>query len=177
MKILSWADRLALIDHYAPTDDAICRAFNLTPNELSTARNLRSQGTFVANPNFDVGRYSTLFDQTSAPAVPLVARTAKIGGATMHTRPESATKQPHVPQKRGRKGTKIIDALRAVPTVAVPVLQFSQEHGVSVAVLRQAKRFIEGAPDAAQIGTIVVKQDKASKELMIWRTQPEGEQP
>lgn len=168
MKILSWSDRFALIDHYTPTDDIICKTFNLTPNELDTARSLRAQGTFVANPSLDVAKYSAMFTHPTPSAIPVIARAAKTGGATVHTRPESATKQPHIPQKRGRKGTKIIDALRAVPTTPVPVDQFSQQHDVSVAVLRQAKRFTENATD---IGIINVKQDKATKQLMIWRVQ------
>jgi hypothetical protein len=42
---------------------------------------------------------------------------------------------------------------------------------VSLAVLRQAKRFISNmTPDeAAVVGKVVVKQDKDTKILMIWR--------
>jgi hypothetical protein len=48
---------------------------------------------------------------------------------------------------------------------------FMQQHGVSLAVLRQSKRFLAKLDPsvATKIGTIKVRQDKATKELMIWR--------
>lgn len=173
-KILSWADRFALIDHYAPTDASICSAFNLSQAELDTARTLRLQGTFVANPHLDTAKYSTMFSASAAQPVvaPVVAITPKVSTATVHTaRPESATKQPKVPQKRGRKGSKITNALHAIPTVPTPVDAFIEQHGVSLAVLRQAKRFVGAMDkaDAATIGTVRVRQDASSKQLMIWR--------
>lgn len=170
-KIISWSDRFALIDHYTPADTAICAAFNLTQAELDTARNLRAQGTFVANANLDVSKFSSMFDAPTAPAVqPTPTKTAN---ATVHARPESATKQPKVPQKRGRKGNKITTALQAVPTTPMPVEMFIQQHGVSLAVLRQAKRFVEALPatEASTIGTVHVRQDRATKQLMIWKDQ------
>jgi hypothetical protein len=45
------------------------------------------------------------------------------------------------------------------------------QHGVSLAVLRQSKRFLAKLDPAivATIGRINVRQDKATKQLMIWR--------
>jgi hypothetical protein len=168
-KIISWSDRFALIDHYTPTDAAICTAFNLTQAELDTARNLRAQGTFVANANLDVSKFSSMFAAPSTPAVQPAP--AKVSTATVHARPESATKQPKVPQKRGRKGNKITAALQAVTTTPMPVDMFIQQHGVSLAVLRQAKRFVEALPatEAGVIGNVHVRQDRATKQLMIWK--------
>lgn len=171
-KIISWSDRFALIDHYAPTDAAICAAFNLSQAELDTARSLRAQGTFVANAKLDVEKFSSIFTETTTPQ-PTTTVAAKVPTATVHARPESATKQPKVPQKRGRKGTKITAALQAVPTTPIPVDAFIQQHGVSLAVLRQAKRFVEkmSPTEATSIGTVHVRQDKATKQLMIWKDQ------
>lgn len=194
-KIMSWADRFALIDHYKPSDEAICSAFRLSMDELDTARQLRKQGTFTANAHLDVGKYAAIFNNSTnavatpgsipTPTVTVPNPTAtvrpivpdiptKTGTATMHGLPESASRKPKVPQKRGRKGDKISKALQAVPTAPMSVDAFIKEHGVSLAVLRQSKRFIEKMDTtvASQIGTVHVRQDKTTKQLMIWRETP-----
>ena len=53
----------------------------------------------------------------------------------------------------------------SAPTAPMPVDAFMKQHSVSLAVLRQAKRFIEKMdPDTqAKIGKVNVKQDKATK--------------
>lgn len=169
--LLSWNDRFALIDAYKPSDLAICAAFKLSPAELRTAVSLRNAGTFAPNKNLDVSKYTNVFQMDED--VTLGEETVKTITATVHSFPESATKRTitKIPQKRGRKGSKITDALLAVPTSPVSVETFTKEHDVSVAVLRQAKRFIEKlSPDqVAKIGNVVVKQDKNTKTLMIWR--------
>lgn len=196
--MMSWNDRFALIDHYAPADTAVCAAFNLTQDELDTARTLRAAGTFSSNPNVDFARYKNVFVNV-APAAPspVETSTSRIvglgspdpypitkeqidrgdsaygvkGSATIHTKPETASKRPKVPQKRGRKGDKIIKALTSIPTTPVSIEGFMEEYGVSLAVLRQSKRFIEKLEPAiqAQIGRVNVRQDKQTKKLMIWR--------
>lgn len=166
---LSWPDRFALVDHYNPTDDAIMEAFDLTAKELETARQLRSSGTFTASSTIDVDSYDGIFY-----GVPSRATNGGNDGATVHARPETATrkvKTKPAPQKRGRKGDKITNAFLAAPTTPVPVTAFMEQHGVSLAVLRQAKRFIDkmDADTQAKIGKVVVKQDKVTKQLMISR--------
>lgn len=178
---LSWSDRFALVDHFAPSDTAICSAFNLTADELATARQLRSSGTFTASKTLDCASYAGIFDGSvnPAPTISTVARTSHTnptnkGGATVHTNlPETATKRVKAPQKRGRKGDKITVALLAAPTTPMPVDAFMKQHGVSLAVLRQAKRFVEklDADTRAKVGKVVVKQDKTTKQLMIWKTE------
>ncbi len=187
---ISWPDRFALMDHFKPTDDQITSVFGLTQDELDTARGLRQAGTFTANQKLDVAKFGNVFTSgkgiastipvTSQGGVPTTIagsmagnRPQKFGTATSHTKPESASKKPKVPQKRGRKGDKITTALCAVPTTPSPVADFIQQYGVSLPVLRQSKRFIEKlTPEvAAQIGRINVRQDKATKVLMIWRDQ------
>lgn len=176
---LSWSDRFALVDHYAPSDAAICSAFNLTNDELATARQLRSAGTFSASKTLDCASYAGIFSDTAAPTVQAGPAqtahkmpTAKNQTTTATAKPESATKRVKVPQKRGRKGNNITTALLSAPTTPMPVDAFIKQHGVSLAVLRQAKRFIEkmDADTQAKVGKVVVKQDKTTKQLMIWKT-------
>lgn len=164
---LTWPDRLALIDAYKPTDQAICATFGTTPNELTSARGLAATGTIVPSASFDVARYGNPFEPGG------MAAPVKQPTATVHAMPETAAKRKKIPQKRGRKGDKIAIALRSVPTKPVPVDEFAKSHDVSLAVLRQSKRFIEKlGGDANNIGTIYVRQDKESKQLMIWRELP-----
>lgn len=191
---MSWNDRFALIDHFKPTDAQAVAAFGLTQDELETARDLRSAGTFNATSGMDMTQYSTLFTSvnvappvakkpsavvstTSSAASSSVKPAAKQSTATSHSKPETATKKSKEPQKRGRKGDRITTALAAVPTTQVSAEQFSKDHGVSIAVLRQSKRFLEKMDPAQQelIGKINVRQDKATKTLMIWREVTKGE--
>lgn len=178
---MSWPDRFAVMDHYSPSDEQIRAAFGLTQDELETARTLRAAGTFAPSTTLDVAKYANIFSATgsqpTATVAPVVSAVQPAGGrstkgtATTHAKPETATKRVKEPQKRGRKGDKIARALAAVPTLQTPVTTFMQQHGVSLAVLRQSKRFIEklSADQQAAIGKINVRQDKATKQLMIWR--------
>lgn len=172
---LSWPERFALIDHYAPSDTQICTTFGLSEDELMTARQLRAAGTFAASNSLNVSEIGNVF--TMPPPSPTTAApSTKVhrGGATAYARPETASKRVREPQKRGRKGNKIATALAAVPTTQTPVDVFTQQHDVSVAVLRQSKRFIERLPVEVQrqIGRINVRQDPTTRKLMIWRDQP-----
>lgn len=171
---MSWGDRFTLIDFYKPEDSAVCAAFGLTSDELEIARTLRASGTISSGQStLDVAKYANVFSTTAAAQPMAVAASGKKGTATVHSKPETASKKVKEPQKRGRKGDKIQRALQAVPTSQVPVETFMSQHGVSLAVLRQSKRFIEKLDPAVQltIGKINVRQDKASKTLMIWREQ------
>jgi hypothetical protein len=101
-----------------------------------------------------------------------IARPAKVAvGTATFAKPETATKKVKEPQKRGRKGNRIVTALAAVPTTQMSAEEFSKQHNVSITVLRQSKRFLEALPaeQRAEIGKINVRQDKDSRTLMIWR--------
>ena len=67
---LSWNDRLALIKAYTPSDSVICNSLGVSQDELNTARDLESAGTFVATADLDVDSYGELFgdDSIVAPA-------------------------------------------------------------------------------------------------------------
>lgn len=193
---MSWSDRFAVIDHFKPSDAQILTTFGLTQDELDTARLMRDAGTFEANPTLDVIKFQHVFvanamqtpvapissvsvnqplshvgTTITVPTVALPKTSTKQGSATSYVKPETATKKVKAPQKRGRKGDKIVTALQAVPTERVSVEEFCKQHGVSLAVLRQSKRFLEQmtAEQRAAIGKINVRQDKESRTLMIWR--------
>ncbi len=180
---LSWAERMALMDTYSPSDEQVCNLFGLKTEELDMARNLRTQGVPLMQPSatFDVIRYGNPFQASS-----LVESVTKKGKskATIHTKPatlmatneallpaETKTKKAKIALKRGRKGDKIQQALLAVPETPISVDDFRKQHGISLAVLRQSKRFVSKMEMSVQkqIGTVKVRQDKDTKVLMIWR--------
>ena len=170
--INGWNDRFALIDKYKPTDSQACTALGVTTDELETARELRAAGRFSGESNINVDEYANLFavDAKSTKA-------EKKGSATSHTKPatsntvapQTATKPVKEAKKRGRKGSNIANAFVAIPNEAVPAEQFATEHSVSLAVLRQSRRF-----DKSGLGPVRVKKDKETKQLMIWREVEEG---
>ena len=173
-KSLSWCDRFALIDHYQPSDDDIISIMGVTKDQLDTARELRATGTIVATPNLDVDSYGKMFGAT-VPAVSKPATTkssatsvTKPVPATTGGAPQTASPAPRVPKKRGRKGTNISNAFSNIPTTAVSAEQFASDNNVSLAVLRQSRRF----DTCPQNGTVHVKKDKQTKTLMIWRDAP-----
>lgn len=174
---LNWAERFALADAYSPTDAEICNTFGVDADELATARELRQTGHFGVAKSFDTAGFGNPFVASTVAASEPVKTKVK-ATATVHTKvvdgsqpPETATKRVKVPQKRGRKGDKIQQALLAVPANPVSVDDFRKQHSVSLAVLRQSKRFISkmDKPIQDQIGEVMVRQDKNTRVLMIWR--------
>ena len=132
LNVTSWADRFAIMDHFKPGATQSCSLFNVTPDELTTAQELRAAGTFAPTKNIDMNQYSQYFTaHAMVDSIP--------SGATTFTKPETANKKFAAPQKRGRKGSNIKVALHAVPSQPVTVDSFMKQHGVSLAVLRQAK--------------------------------------
>lgn len=179
-KTLNWNDRFALIDHYKPSDDQVCVAFGVSADELKTARDMRSAGAFTATPGLDLSSYGNMFATASASpstgsGVSSSSKApARRGGSTSVTKdtsdskagtPSTATKKTKEPKKRGRKGDNIAKAFAAIPSTPTPVEAFASSHGVSIAVLRQSKRF----DTSGSTGLVRVKKDKESKTLMIWR--------
>lgn len=167
----SWADRFALLDHYSPSDETACEVLGVTADELSTAKQLRAAGTFAPNKKLNVAEYNHLFAAQPVNVAPAVQ--PPVMTQTVHTKPQTATKRSvATPKKRGRKGEKIQHALLAVPSSPVPIETFMADHDVSLAVLRQAKRFakVHGAEFEAKVGTINVRKDKATNQLMIWKS-------
>lgn len=175
--IVSMSDRLALIDHFNPTDEVVCQAFGMTQEELDLARNMSAAGLIRNSTNIDYAKYVDVFSISQGTPVATIATTKTVqrpqrsGTSTTHTRPESASRPSRAPLKRGRKGTKIATALQAITTTPQNFNEFLAKHGVSAAVMKQSKRFIaELEPDVAKkIGVVYVRQDKNTKVQMIWR--------
>lgn len=198
---LSWGERFALIDHYGPTDAQICAAFNVTPDELDTARELRSGGTFRPSTRIDVKAYAGLFStvnltatrtdlpcvsvHTRAPSPTAAAeyavqeRQLKVPAATHHkpaSKPNTGSRPAHSasppppkePGRRGRKGNNIAVAFEHIPYDPVLVTEFSSQYNVSLAVLRQSRRF----DPKPSLGTVCVRTNKETGLLMVWRERP-----
>lgn len=153
----SWGERFALLDHYKPSDTLACKVFGVTQAELEAAQQLRAHNVFASKSNMDVDKYAPLFG--ASPSTPVV------------NKPESASKREKLPLRRGRKGDKITRALLAVPASPVDLAKFAEQQGVSLAVLRQSKRFVQKLDGeiASAIGTINVRKDKSTNQLVIWR--------
>ena len=167
---LNWSDRFALIDKYNPADEVICQALNVSPDELDTARDLRQSGNFQAASEINLDDYDDVFTGVTVTTKPARKRkpTSHAKPTTDET-PQTATKAVKEPKKRGRKDSKISEAFLAIPAEAVPAEQFATDHSVSLAVLRQSRRF-----DKSGLGPVRVKKDKDTKQLMIWREAEEG---
>ena len=174
-KSLSWNDRLAIIEHFKPSDEKVVEVMGVTQDELDTARDLKGSGVMVPTPDLDLDSYSTMFGGKATSTVkPTTASKATAVTSTKKTptakgAAQTATKPVKIPKKRGRKGDKISVAFGAIPTTAVPAEKFATDNNVSLAVLRQSKRF----DTAPQLGNVRVKKDKVSKTLMIWRDEPD----
>lgn len=173
-KTLSWNDRLTLLNHYQPTDADATRAFGVSQSELDVARTQLKAGVFSLSPDLDVESYGHLFTSTtpetdeSDSTVTSTKAPGRRSGSTTTTKstaPETATKPIREAKKRGRKGDKILRAFTSIPASPVAAEEFAKTHGVSIAVLRQSKRF----DTTRTTGTVRVKKDKGTKTLMIWR--------
>lgn len=158
IEMLSWNQRFALIDAYTPTDSQICDTFGVSTDELSTARDMRKAGTLTPSKDLDVNKYDGIF-------------TASTSASTSHSRPDASSKpetasmRAKEAKKRGRKGDRIMKCFASIPATPVAAETFLKQHNVSMAVLRQSKRF-----DKTGLGGLVrVKKDKTSKSLMVWR--------
>ena len=147
VKTLTWNDRLALMEHFKPTDDQACAIFGVTINELNTARKL--EGTmFQKTRNIDYTAYINIFDR----------KMTKMS-ATTHSpsvSPETATKPTRAVLKRGRNGSKIASAFAAIPSVPIPLEQYATTHGISLNALRQSSRFDK----SPELGRVRVKKNK-----------------
>lgn len=172
-KTLSWNDRLTLLSHFKPTDADAIHALDVSQSELDVARTQLKAGVFSLSPNLDVESYGHLFASTSSTSetdstMTSTKSSTRRSGSTStakSTAPETASKTVREVKKRGRKGDKILKAFSSIPASPVAAEEFAKSFGVSIAVLRQSKRF-----DKSQsVGTVRVKKDKGSKTLMIWR--------
>ena len=158
---IGWGERLAVIEKFNLTDAQATSAFAVSQDELNTARTMEKDGVFTPPADIDFSQYETELKSLEGIKKP----TTKTTAPTPAEKPITATKPKKEAKKRGRKGDKIVKAFQAVPSTAVNAEEFAKQHNVSMAVLRQAKRFdTTGLP-----GAVKVKKDRTAGVLMIWR--------
>lgn len=162
IKSLTWNERLAIIEHFNPSDDVICSTFEVNQNELNTARQMMKTGTLTPSTSIDVASYSPYF---STNGNSIVKPNTKASQKQEGLRPETASKKSLTLKKRGRKGDKIAKAFAAIPATPTTVNTFIEEHSISLAVLRQSTRF----DTSPRLGKVRVKKDKQTGNLMVWR--------
>lgn len=156
---LSWGQKFALIKAFKLDDATTVAKMNVTPNELHVAKELLRREAFAIDDSFDCSRYAEVFNPSEVPA-------KKVTGATSHKAASTVGADGEAPKKRGRKGDKITKAFQAITSSPIVADQFTKQHNISLAVLRQSKRFDKsGIP-----GTIHVKKREGA--LMVWREVP-----
>ena len=173
----SWGQRLALINAYTPSDGVACTALGVSIDELETARGLQQCGTIslddsvvATNKNIFEGVKATAsLTRISAPvrtpvsdSIQPVKKIPSVTGAP----PATSNKPERAPKKRGRTGSKIARAFAAIPSEPTDADKFATANGVSLAVLRQSKRF-----DKNGSGLVRVRKDREAGVLMVWREQ------
>ena len=156
---LSWGQKFALINTFNLTDEVACSKMGITPNELKTAKKLINEKTFSVDESFDTSRYAEAFNPDAKPV-------KKTTGTTTHKTNSTSSTSTDAPKKRGRKGDKITKAFQSISATPLAVDSFIRDHNISLAVLRQSKRFDKsGMP-----GTVHVKKREGA--LMVWREVP-----
>lgn len=140
---LSWADKLVLVNKFQLSDNEACVAFGITKPELVVAKNLENRGIFIANQSLNTEIYSDFFVKLRSGELDHLQKTFKPKGA------------------RPSKITMAFDSITGSPQKVASVID---KFGVSLAVLRQSKRF-----DKGNTGQIHIRKDKESQELMVWR--------
>lgn len=163
-KVLTWNDRFALIDKFKPEDAAIPTIFGITDTELNVARSMRKVGILTPAINIDYASYAAAFNSTLIIDEQHIMEIPEIVSpvAPLAQVPETATRTQ---RKRGRKGSNIATAFKAITTTPVEAGPFAVQYAVSLAVLRQGKRF----DPHPELGTVKVKKHTDTKVLMIWR--------
>lgn len=162
---LSWADRFGIIREMEekPSDADICRVFKVTNEELTTARQLLDDGVLRTNPRINAAFYS-LFFKGETPEFPKAVQRVRV----LPVPPDNEERrlfasQNKVVRPRGRKSNNINIAFKAIPTTPTDVDKFAEKNRVSVAVLRQHKRF-DKYP-----GTVFVRKNKETGVTEVWR--------
>lgn len=142
---LSWADRLVLIEKFALTDAEACHAFGVDDRELANVKHLQSRGIFGPT-DINTEIYSAYFGKMRSGDV------------------DTAAAKVYKP--KGARPSKITQAFEAIGATAQPVDGIVEQYGVSLAVLRQSKRF-----DKTGTGQVHIRKDKDTGVLMVWREQ------
>lgn len=173
---LSWADRFGIMSKMSevPSDDELCRVFRVDPNELRLARICLRDKVFRVNTKIDHSLYESVFkgEEVQFPTFG-TTRTRTYPEFNEADRVLFASKREEQKSKQKVRRTNNIDlAFKNIPTDPTPVEVYAEQHRVSVAVLRQHKRF-----DKFQTGVVYVKKNKETGVVEIWReiAQPTSE--
>jgi hypothetical protein len=140
---LSWADKLVLVSRYELSETEACTAFGVTKQELVVAKNLLAKGVFAPNETLNTSIYSDFFVKLRSGELDHLQKTFK---------------------PKGARPSKITMAFEAITDSPQKVSEIIERYGVSLAVLRQSKRF-----DKGNVGQIHIRKDKDTSELMVWR--------
>lgn len=140
---LSWADKLVLVQHYNLSETEACTAFGVSKQELVAAKNLQAKGVFSTNDALNTSIYSDYF---------VKLRSGELDNSDKTFKP------------KGSRPSKISQAFEAITATPQRVEDVISTYGVSLAVLRQSKRF-----DKDNSGQIHIRKDKETGELMVWR--------
>lgn len=140
---LSWADKLVLMSKYSLTPQEAAVAFGVTDREITNAQQLQSRGIFAPS-DLNTEIYSSYF--------------GKLRSGEIDVSPQKTYKP------KGARPSKITQAFEAITSAPQLVDKIVEEYGVSLAVLRQSKRF-----DKTGSGQVHIRKDKDTGSLMVWR--------
>lgn len=167
---LSWSDRFTIIEAAKAeipeiTEEDILKVFAVDKDDYDMASECLSDGVFKVNNRIDANFYIPYF-RGEVPEYPDAEPRSRTLPVPEEFDPEkrqqfaSKNKKP-----AGRRGNNISRAFAAIPSTPVPVEEFAKKHQVSLAVLRQYKRF-----DKEGKGQVNVRKDKELGVVMIWRS-------
>lgn len=162
---LSWADRFGIMAKMEtkPSDEDICRVFKVSPDELSSARQCLSEGVFRVNAHVNHEFYELFFKGQTPEFPKAVQRTRVLPLPPDNEERRLFASQNKTVRPRGRKSNNIDLAFKAIPSTPTDVEKFAEKNRVSVAVLRQHKRF-DKYP-----GTVYVRKNKDTGVTEVWR--------
>lgn len=162
---LSWADRFGIIAKMEeqPTDADVCRVFKVSQDELDTARQCLNEGIFRINTNVNHQFYE-LFFKGETPEFPKTVQRVRVLPLPVDNEERRLfASQNKVVRPRGRKSNNIDLAFKSIPTAPMDVNTFIEKYRISLAVLRQHKRF-DKYP-----GTVFVRKNKETGVTEVWR--------
>lgn len=168
---LGWGERLAIGQHFGMNDKQIAATFSTSIEEVATARELAQAGTIAIATDVDFSQYESELGVKKSTTKQNTATTTSKPATTDAAAPVTATKPKKEPKKRGRKGDKIKNAFAAIPAEPTDAEAFISEHGISMNVLRQGKRF----DTTGLTGTVHVRKSKETGQLVVWRDDPSAE--
>lgn len=171
MMKFDWPQTLCLIEHFQLSDELSHKLLGTTAEGLAEARLLQQSGAFADPVGFNPAKHHSEVFGTIRKHIKTDAKAATKSEVRSPTKRVATKGSVPTPRPTGSNG-KIATAFKLVPEDPVLASEFCIANDISLAVLRQSRRFISSMDEDVQeqIGTIFVRQDKVTKELMVWRT-------